>query len=161
MSKSRSLNRVEIIGNLTRDPVLKTTSNGITVCTFGVATNSRWKDSDGNEKERAEFHNIVAWNKLAEVCAQILSVGMLVYLQGELRTRTLVGDNGEKKYRTEIKLDDMILLDSKGKQGVGVDEAKSDDEFDERESAEESDELMKESYPEDEIKGVSDTSELF
>lgn len=123
MSKSRSLNRVILIGNLTRDPIIKTTANGVVVCTFGIATNSSWRDAQGGEKERAEFHNIVAWNKLAEVCAQILSVGMLVYLEGELRSRVTTDEAGNKKYRTEIKLNDMILLDAKGKAGVGVDKA--------------------------------------
>lgn len=125
MAKSRSLNKVFIIGNLTRDPVLKNTGNGFKVCTFGVATNSKWKDATGGEKERAEFHNIVAWNKLAEVCAQLLTVGMLVHLEGELRTREIKDASGESRYRTEIKLDDMILLDSKGKAGIGVSAAET------------------------------------
>jgi single-strand DNA-binding protein len=123
MAKSRSLNKVILIGNLTRDPVLKTTASGVTVCTFGLATNSSWKDAQGSEKERAEFHSIVAWNKLAEVCAQILSVGMLVYVEGELRTRVWSDEKGTKHYRTEIKLEDMILLDAKGKAGIGVEAA--------------------------------------
>ncbi|MBL8014807.1 MAG: single-stranded DNA-binding protein [Candidatus Doudnabacteria bacterium] len=121
MSKSRSLNKVQLIGNLTRDPVLKKTANGVTVCTFGMATNSSWKDAQGETKERAEFHSIVAWNKMAEVCAQLLSVGMLVFVEGELRTNVTEDEAGGKKYRTEIKMNDMILLDSKGKTGVGVD----------------------------------------
>jgi len=124
MSKARSLNKVQLIGNLTRDPVLKQTANSFTVCTFGIATNSSWKDASGSAKERAEFHNIVAWNKLAEVCAQILGTGMLVYLEGELRTRAWSDEKGEKRYRTEIKLDDMILLDGKDKEPVGLDKAK-------------------------------------
>lgn len=125
MSKSRSLNRVQLIGNLTRDPVVKSTTNGVLVCTFGLATNSSWKDVDGNLKERAEFHSIVAWNKLAEVCAQILSVGMLVYVEGEIRSRVWTDEEGRKHYRAEIKLNDMILLDAKGKQGVGIDAAQT------------------------------------
>jgi single-strand DNA-binding protein len=136
MAKARSLNKVQLIGNLTRDPVLKQTANSFTVCTFGVATNSSWKDASGSIKERAEFHNIVAWNKLAEVCTQILGTGMLVYLEGELRTRAWTDEKGEKRYRTEIKLDDMILLDGKDKEPVGLDKAKelgndSSEEFEE------------------------------
>ncbi|MBD3363110.1 single-stranded DNA-binding protein [Candidatus Dojkabacteria bacterium] len=122
MTTARSLNKVMIIGNLTRPPVLKKTTNGAVVGTFGVATNTTWKDSDGNPKERAEFHNIVSWNKLAEICAQILNTSMLVYLEGELRTRVWE-DNGKKRYRTDIKINDMKLLDSKDKQGIGIDEA--------------------------------------
>lgn len=125
MSKARSLNKVMLIGNLTRNPVLRETANGSTVATFGVATNSSWKDSSGNVQERTEFHNVVAWNKLAEICAQILSVGMLVYVEGEIRTRVWEDQDGNKKQQVEIKLVDMCLLDSKGKKGVGVDEAKT------------------------------------
>jgi single-strand DNA-binding protein len=125
MSTSRSLNKVMLIGNLTRNPVLKSTTSGSTVCTFGLATNTTWKDPDGNLQERTEFHNIVAWNKLAEICAQILAMGMLVYLEGELRTRVWDDEKGVRHYRTEIKIDDMKLLDNKDKQGVGVEAAKS------------------------------------
>jgi len=125
MSTSRSLNKVMLIGNLTRNPVLKSTTSGSTVCTFGLATNTTWKDPDGNLQERTEFHNIVAWNKLAEICAQILAMGMLVYLEGELRTRVWDDEKGVRHYRTEIKIDDMKLLDNKDKQGIGVDAAKS------------------------------------
>ncbi len=142
MAKARSLNKVLIIGNLTRDPILKKTANGFNVCTFGVATNSRWKDANETEKERAEFHSIVAWNKLADVCAQILSVGMLVYLEGELRTREWMDEKGVRRYRTEIKLDDMILLDSKGKQGIGVEDATQEEpEVEEKETEETSDKV--------------------
>lgn len=126
MATSRSLNKVLLIGNLTRNPVLRSTANGATVCTFGVATNDSWKDSNGNLQERTEFHNVVAWNKLAEICAQILSTGMLVWIEGELRTRTWEDANGGRRYKTEIKINDMKLLDDKGKKGVGVDAARSE-----------------------------------
>ena len=127
MSTSRSLNKVMLIGNLTRDPVLKSTSSGSTVCTFGIATNTTWKDSENNLQERTEFHNIVAWNKLAEICAQILATGMLVYVEGELRTRVWDDDNGTRHYRTEVKIDDMNLLDNKDKQGVGIEAARAEE----------------------------------
>lgn len=123
MSTSRSLNKVTLIGNLTRPPVLKQTTNGAVVSTFGIATNNTWKDSNGELQERAEFHNIVAWQKLAEICAQILNVGMLVFVEGELRTRTWEDESGKKHYRTDVKIHDMKLLDSKEKQGVGIDES--------------------------------------
>lgn len=123
MSKSRSLNKVILIGNLTRDPIIR--QNGdVTVCTFGIATNTSWKDGDGNNQERAEFHNIVAFNKLAEICAQVLSTGMLVYIEGELRTRIKEGLNGEKYHKTEVKLNDMLLLNAKDRSPIGVDAAK-------------------------------------
>jgi len=124
MSTSRSLNKVMLIGNLTRDPVIRQTTNGSVVCTFGLATNSTWKDSKGNVQERTEFHNIVAWNKLGEICAQLLSTGMAIYVEGELRTRTWDDANGVRHFRTEIKLQDMKLQDDKGKKGIGLDTAK-------------------------------------
>ena len=124
MSKARSLNKVMLIGNLTRNPVLRETSNGVLVCSFGIATNTSWKDKSGTSKEKAEYHNLIAFNKLAEICTQVLCVGMLIWVEGELRTRVKEDENGNKYYRTEIKLNDMILIDSKGKRGVGVDAAK-------------------------------------
>ncbi|MBN1331729.1 single-stranded DNA-binding protein [Candidatus Dojkabacteria bacterium] len=131
MSTSRSLNKVMLVGNLTRDPVLKETSSGATVCTFGVATNTTWKDAENNLQERTEFHNIVAWNKLGEICAQILSTGMLVYLEGELRTRVWDDESGNRHYKTEVKIDDMKLLDKKDREGVGVEQARSTEPADE------------------------------
>lgn len=117
---ARSLNKVLLIGNLTRDPEIRYTSSGAAVCSFGVATNRSWKDSEGEVKEEAEFHNLVSWNKMAEVCYQILAKGMKVYVEGELRTRSWEDEaSGTTKYRTEIKLNEMILLDSKGKRGIG------------------------------------------
>lgn len=124
MSKSRSLNKVMLIGNLTRDPVIRESSSGVLVCTFGVATNTSWKDEAGESKERAEFHNIVAFNKLAEICAQVLSTGMLVYVEGELRTRVKETSTGEKYHKTEVKLNDMLLLNPKDKAPVGLEAAK-------------------------------------
>jgi len=119
---ARSLNKVMLIGNLTRDPELKYTASGAAVATFGVATNKSWRDENGEQKELAEFHNIVAWNKLAEICQQLLAKGMKVYVEGSLNTRSWDADDGSKRYRTEVRITDMILLDSKGKQGAGIDE---------------------------------------
>jgi single-strand DNA-binding protein len=124
MATSRSLNKVMLIGNLSRDPVIKTTANGATVCTFGIATNAAWRDENQELQERTEFHNIVAWNKLAEICAQILAVGMLVYIEGELRTRTWDDESGVRHYRSEVRISDMKLLDNKGKSGVGLEQAR-------------------------------------
>lgn len=136
MSTSRTVNKVILIGNLTRNPILRTIGNGSVVCNFGIATNATWKDGSNNVQERTEFHNLVAWNKLAEICAQILSVGMLVYVEGELRTRVWDDANGVRHHKTEIKVNDMRLLDDKGKKGVGIDEAKRTAEEGEEEGME-------------------------
>lgn len=119
---AKSLNKVMLIGNLTRDPEMKYTASGAVVTTFGLATNRSWKDDEGEVKELTEFHNIVAWNKLAEICQQLLATGMKVYVEGSLNTRSWEADDGSKRYRTEVRITDMILLDSKGKQGAGIDE---------------------------------------
>jgi len=119
---ARSLNKVFLIGNLTRDPEMRYTNSGTPVVTFGMATNKSWKDSDGETKELAEFHNLVAWNKMAEICQQLLAKGMKVYVEGSLNTRSWEGDDGATRYKTEIRVDEMILLDSKGKEGAGIDE---------------------------------------
>ncbi len=124
MSKSRSLNKVMLIGNLTRSPVIKETSSNIVVCSLGLATNTSWKDKDGTIKERTEYHNLVAFNKLAEICANVLDVGMLVYIEGELRSRIYEDSSGHKVTKTEIKVNDMYVLDAKGKKGVGYENAK-------------------------------------
>jgi single-strand DNA-binding protein len=125
MSKSRSLNKVMLIGNLTRSPVIRETSGNIVVCAMGLATNTSWKDKDGNSQERTEYHNLVAFNKLAEICANVLDVGMLVYVEGELRNRAYEDANGNKITKTEIKVNDMYVLDAKGKKGIGYENAKS------------------------------------
>jgi single-strand DNA-binding protein len=132
----RSLNKVQLIGNLTRDPELRYTTGGTPVATFGMATNKSWKDQDGNAKEIAEFHNIVAWNKMAEICQQLLAKGMKVYVEGSLSTRSWEAEDGSTRYKTEVRVDDMILLDSKGKQGAGLDEEKVSEEVSKEEEDE-------------------------
>src|SRR3989338_11096209 len=107
---ARSLNRVQLIGNLTRDPELRYTPNGTAVCSFGLATNRSWKTDTGEKREEAEFHNIVAWNKLAELCSQFLVKGRKVYVEGRLATRSWTGQDGAQRNRTEIVISDMILL---------------------------------------------------
>jgi single-strand DNA-binding protein len=112
---SRSLNKVQLIGNLTRDPELRYTPQGTPVCTFGLATNRSWMPTDGKERqEEVEFHNIVAWSKLAELCGELLTKGRKVYIEGRLQTRSWETNEGEKKYKTEIVAEDMIILDSRG-----------------------------------------------
>ncbi len=114
---ARSLNRVQLIGNLTRDPELRYTPQGTGVCTFGLATNRSWTTDNGDKKDEAEYHKIVAWNKLGELCSQLLSKGRKVYVEGRLATRSWTGQDGVQKTTTEIVIDDMIILDSR-KEGV-------------------------------------------
>jgi len=109
-----SLNRAQLIGNLTRDPELRQIPGGSTVASFSIATNFTWTDSSGQKQEKAEFHNIVAWRKLAEICGQYLKKGTKVYIEGRLQTRDWEGEDGIKRYRTEIVADNMIMLDRKG-----------------------------------------------
>lgn len=111
---ARSLNKVQLIGNLTRDPELRYTPNGKAVCSFGIATNRYWTTETGEKREEADFHNIVAWGKLAEICSQFLLKGRKVYVEGRLQTRSWTSQDGQQKSRTEVVIDDMILLDSKG-----------------------------------------------
>lgn len=107
-----NLNRAMIIGNMTRDPELRTTPTGQSVCSFAVATNRRWNDqASGQKKEEVEFHNVVAWGKLAEICSQYLTRGRKVYVEGRLRTREWQGQDGAKRNRTEIIAENMIILD--------------------------------------------------
>lgn len=110
---AKSLNKVMLIGNLTRDPELKYTPSGAAVCTFGVATNRDWKTDTGEKKEDVEFHNVVAWSKLAEICANLLKKGRKVFVEGRLQTRTWQAQDGTQKNRTEVVINDMVILDKK------------------------------------------------
>lgn len=110
----RSVNKVIIIGNLTRDPEMKQTQNGQAVTTFGIATNREWMTNNSDKKKSTEFHEVVAWARLAEICNQYLRKGKLVYLEGYLKTRSWEGETGEKRFRTEIVLQDMIMLEKRG-----------------------------------------------
>lgn len=125
---TRSLNKVMLIGNLTRDPELRYTPQGTAVCTFGVATNRQWTPSDGGERqEEAEFHRIVAWAKLAEICSQILYKGRKVYVEGRLQTRNWTGQDGQERQTTEVVIDSMIAL---GPPKAGINEEYADDASD-------------------------------
>lgn len=108
-----SLNQAQIIGNLTRDPELRQTPTGQTVATFGLATNRKWKDQAGQLQEEVEFHNIVAWGRLAEICGQYLKKGAKVFVSGRLKTRTWDDPDGKKNYKTEIITEDMVMLDTR------------------------------------------------
>ncbi|MEX1275195.1 MAG: single-stranded DNA-binding protein [Bacteroidota bacterium] len=111
---SRSINKAILIGNLGKDPELRYTSAGVAVATFSVATNESWKDQDGNVQERTQWHNIVAWRKLAEICSEYLKKGSKLYLEGRIQYRNYDDKNGVKRYVTEIVLDQMVMLDSRG-----------------------------------------------
>ncbi len=106
-----------IIGRLTQDPEARTTPQGASVTSFSVATNFIWNDASGQKQEKVEYHNIVAWRKLAEICAQYLKKASKVYIEGRLQTRDWEGQDGVKRYRTEIVADNMIMLDRAGAQG--------------------------------------------
>ncbi len=110
---ARSLNKVQLIGNLTRDPELRYTPSGTAVCSFSIATNRSWTTDTGEKKEEADFHRIVAWNKLAELCSQFLTKGRKVYVEGRLTTRSWQAQDGTQKQTTEVIINDMILLDSR------------------------------------------------
>jgi len=109
-----NLNKAMIIGNLTRDPELRNTPSGQSVVSFSVATNLVWTDQSGQQQKKTEFHNIVAWRKLAEICAKYLKKGSKVYLEGRLQTTDWQGQDGVKRYRTEIVAENMIMLDGRG-----------------------------------------------
>ncbi len=100
-----------IIGNLTRDPELRTTATGQSVASFAVATSRKWTSKEGQPQEEVEYHNIVAWAKLGEICKQYLAKGRKVYVEGRLRTREWEGQDGHKRRTTEIIAENMIMLD--------------------------------------------------
>jgi len=111
------LNRATIIGNVTRDPELKSLTTGKSVVSLGVATNIYWTDANGQKQQKAEFHNVVMWSRLAEVANQYLRKGSRIYVEGRLQTRDWTGQDGIKRYRTEIVAENMIMLDSRGAGG--------------------------------------------
>ncbi|HTP80340.1 MAG TPA: single-stranded DNA-binding protein [Bacteroidota bacterium] len=111
---SRSVNKTILIGNLGKDPELRYTSAGVAVVTFTLATNESWKDQDGNMQERTQWHNIVAWRKLAEIVGEYLKKGSRIYAEGRLQYRSYDDKNGVKRTVTEIVLDQMLMLDSRG-----------------------------------------------
>lgn len=110
---SRSLNRVSLIGNLARDPEVRFTPSGSAVCTFTIVTNRYWKTDNGEQKESAEYHRVVAWDKLGELCGQLLKKGSKAFVEGRLQTRKWAGQDGVEKYTTEVIITDMMVLDRK------------------------------------------------
>lgn len=115
---AKDLNKAMIIGNLTRDPELRTTPNGQSVASFGVATNRQWKNANGEQQEQVEFHDVVVWGKLAEICHQYLKKGGRAYFEGRLQTQEWEAQDGSKRRRTEIVAQDMILLGGRGDGGA-------------------------------------------
>lgn len=126
----RSLNKVMLIGNLTRDPELRYTPQGTAVCTFGLATNRSWTPADGGEKqEETEFHRVVAWSKLAEICSQLLYKGRKVFVEGRLQTRRWQTQEGTERETTEVVIDNMIALGAP-KGGVATISSGEESDFD-------------------------------
>lgn len=109
------LNKVMLIGRLGGDPELKYTQDGSPVANFSIATSERWKDKQTGEKvERTEWHRVVAWNRLAEICGEYLEKGKLVYIEGSIHTRGWVGDDDVKRYATDIKASVMKMMPGGG-----------------------------------------------
>jgi single-strand DNA-binding protein len=125
-----SLNRAQIIGNLTKDPEVRQTPNGTLVASFTVATNHTWRDQSGNKQEKAEFHNMVAWGKLAEICQSYLKKGKKIFIEGRIQTRDWEGDDGIKRYKTEVIADNMIMLSGReGESNYDSGQSYSNDNF--------------------------------
>lgn len=113
-----NVNKAIICGNLTRDPEARTLPSGQAVSAFGVATNRTWTDADGQKQEQVEFHNVVAFGKLAEICNQYLAKGRLVFIEGRLQTNSWEGQDGVKRNRTEIIAFNMQMGPRSGEQIV-------------------------------------------
>jgi len=109
-----NLNKVMLIGNVTRDPEVRKTPNGQTVASVGLATNRRWNNQQGERQEQVEYHNIVVWRKLAEIVGQYVKKGSKIYIEGRLQTRSWDDQSGVKKYKTEIVAENLIMLDRAG-----------------------------------------------
>jgi len=117
-----SLNKVMIIGNVGRDPEMRYLQNGTPVTSFSVAASRTWTTPEGERREETEWFNVVAWNKLAETCNQLITKGRKVYIEGRLRTHSWEGQDGQKRYRTEVVANSMILLDSRPRVAATVEE---------------------------------------
>ena len=125
----RSINKVILVGNLTRDPELKQTTGGQPITSFGLATNREWVTRDGQKHTSSEFHELVAWGKLAEICSQYLRKSKLIYVEGYLKTRSWDLPDGTKKFRTEVVVNDMIMLDKRPREDGGDDMSDSQAEY--------------------------------
>lgn len=124
---SRSLNKVMLIGNLTRDVEVRYTPSGTAVATFGLATNRSWSSGEGAERqEEVQFHRIVAWSKLAEICGQLLFKGRKIFIEGRLQTRKFTGQDGQQREITEIVAENMMILDTRNRDGAPMGGANED-----------------------------------
>ncbi len=123
---AKSVNKVILIGNLGKDPELKHTSGGTAVATMTVATNERFKDKSGEWQDRTEWHNVVLWQRLAEIAAEYLKKGRSVYVEGRLQTRSWEDKQGQKRYTTEIVASDLVLLGGGGRDESGGRSSRSD-----------------------------------
>ena len=112
---AKSVNKVILVGNLGKDPEVKFTPSGVPVAKFSLATNERYKDKSGEWQDRTEWHNIVAWQRLAEIVGEYVKKGSKIYIEGRLQTSSWEDkQSGEKKYRTEIVAQDLVLLSGRG-----------------------------------------------
>ena len=123
----RSVNKVILVGNITRDPEIKKTTNGQSIVTFGLATNREWVTTKEEKHSLAEYHNLVAWGKLAEICHQYLKKGKLIYVEGYLKTRSWDSPEGVKIFKTEVVIYDMIMLEKRPKEDDGLSSDKIDE----------------------------------
>jgi len=126
---SRGLNKVMIVGHLGRDPEMRYTPSGRPVTTFSVATNRSWTTSDGEKRTDTEWFNVVAWNKLAEICNQYLVKGQQVYIEGRLQTRRWEDSNGPRHTSVEVVANEMIMLGDRRSDEAITDDAPEEDEF--------------------------------
>ncbi len=110
----RSVNKVILVGNVTRDPDIRQTSNAQGIVTFGLATNRQWKNSKGEKQDQAEFHELVAWSRLADLCAKYVRKGKLLYVEGYLKTRSWDTPDGTRRFKTEVVVQDLIMLEKRG-----------------------------------------------
>ena len=116
---ARGVNKVILIGNLGQDPELRYTGSGTAVCNMRLATSETYKDRDGNQVENTEWHNVVAWSRLAEICGEYLKKGSQVYFEGQLQTRQWEDRDGNTRYTTEVKVREMTMLGGRDGGGSG------------------------------------------
>lgn len=121
----RSVNKVILVGNVTRDPDTRQTQNGQKIVTFGLATNRQWKSAAGEKQDQAEFHELVAWSRLADLCEKYVRKGKLLYIEGYLKTRSWDTPEGVRRFKTEVVVQDLIMLEKRsgGDEDFAVEDA--------------------------------------
>jgi len=148
---SRTFNKVMLIGNVGKEPVLKHTPGGVPVTSFRIATSETWKDRGGNFRERTDWHTVVAWRGLAEVITKIVTKGSRIFIEGKLQSRSFEDSGGKRKHVVEILADTMLLLEKRKKRRDKNNENQGEEEYKNQESPKESSE--KKDYEEHEQKG--------